>query len=156
MGKKGISRREFLKGTAASALGVAALGLLGGCAAENEPTVNEPCPTAESAADDWLGQEPQIDAEAIKETLETEVLVVGAGTGGMFAACSAAENGAKVLVVEKYPTGGGIRDDLGAINSRLRIQFQCRSIKHHHRMGLIKFAPCPDAGLNPITGRPRN
>ena len=58
MGKKGISRREFLKGTAASALGVAALGLLGGCAAENEPTVNEPCPTAESAADDWLGQEP--------------------------------------------------------------------------------------------------
>ena len=118
MGKKGISRREFLKGTAASALGVAALGLLGGCAAENEPTVNEPCPTAESAADDWLGQEPQIDAEAIKETLETEVLVVGAGTGGMFAACSAAENGAKVLVVEKYPTGGGIRDDLGAINSR--------------------------------------
>ena len=118
MGKKGISRREFLKGTAASALGVAALGLLGGCAAENEPTVNEPCPTAESAADDWLGQEPQIDAEAIKETLETEVLVVGAGTGGMFAACSAAENRAKVLVVEKYPTGGGIRDDLGAINSR--------------------------------------
>ena len=37
MGKKGISRREFLKGTAASALGVAALGLLGGCAAEEKP-----------------------------------------------------------------------------------------------------------------------
>ena len=121
MGKKGISRREFLKGTAASALGVAALGLLGGCAAENEPTVNEPCPTAESAADDWLGQEPQIDAEAIKETLETEVLVVGAGTGGMFAACSAAENGAKVLVVETYLTGGGIRDDMGAFNSRYQM-----------------------------------
>ena len=43
MGKKGISRREFLKGTAASALGVAALGLLGGCAAENEPTVVSNC-----------------------------------------------------------------------------------------------------------------
>jgi fumarate reductase flavoprotein subunit len=117
MGKKGISRREFLKGTAASALGVAALGLLGGCAAEEKPAA-EPCPTPEALANDWLGQEPQIEASSIKETLETEVLIVGAGTGGMFAACSAAENGAKVLVVEKYPTGGGIRDDLGAINSR--------------------------------------
>ena len=28
---KGISRRDFLKGTAAGALGVAAAGLLGGC-----------------------------------------------------------------------------------------------------------------------------
>ena len=105
MGKKGISRREFLKGTAASALGVAALGLLGGCAAEEKPAA-EPCPTPEALANDWLGQEPQIEASSIKETLETEVLIVGAGTGGMFAACSAAENGAKVLVVEKYPTGG--------------------------------------------------
>ena len=47
MGKKGISRREFLKGTAASALGVAALGLLGGCAAEEKPAA-EPCPTPEA------------------------------------------------------------------------------------------------------------
>ena len=98
MGKKGISRREFLKGTAASALGVAALGLLGGCAAEEKPAA-EPRPTPEALANDWLGQEPQIEASSIKETLETEVLIVGAGTGGMFAACSAAENGAKVLVV---------------------------------------------------------
>ena len=33
---KGISRRDFLKGTAAGALGVAAAGLLGGCASTPE------------------------------------------------------------------------------------------------------------------------
>lgn len=117
MEKKGISRREFLKGTAAGALGVAALGLLGGCAQESAKEC-PPCEAPENAGTDWLGQEPQIADSEIKETLSTEVLIVGAGTGGMFAACSAAENGAKVLVVEKYATGGGIRDDLGALNSR--------------------------------------
>lgn len=42
---------------------------------------------------DWLGAEPQIDDSQISETLDTEVLIVGAGTGGMFAACSAGEQG---------------------------------------------------------------
>jgi len=68
-------------------------------------------------AGDWLGQEPVIDAADIVDTLETEVLIVGNGTGGLFAACSAGEQGAKVLVIDKYETGG-IRNDLGGVNSR--------------------------------------
>ena len=39
----------------------------------------------------WLGKEPEIDDSEIVETLDTEVLVVGGGTGGLFAACSAGE-----------------------------------------------------------------
>ena len=35
---KGISRRDFLKGTAAGALGVAAAGLLGGCLLYTSPS----------------------------------------------------------------------------------------------------------------------
>ncbi|MDR3052732.1 MAG: FAD-dependent oxidoreductase [Coriobacteriales bacterium] len=72
---------------------------------------------AATGAYDWLGTEPQIDVAEIGEMLETEVLVVGGGTAGLFAACSAAENGGKVLVIDKY-TSGGIRNDLGAVNSR--------------------------------------
>lgn len=73
----------------------------------------------ESASDgDWLGKEPEISDDDIKETYDTEILVIGCGTGGMFTICSAAEEGAKVIGIDKFPTGVGIRDDLGAIDSR--------------------------------------
>lgn len=52
-------------------------------------------------------------------------MVIGAGTGGMFAACAAAEAGAKVIVMEKYSRGGGIRDNIGSINSRLQQAAGC-------------------------------
>ena len=67
---------------------------------------------------DWLGKEPEIDEADIKQTIETEILVIGCGTGGMFTMCSAAEAGAKVIGIDRFPTGVGIRDDLGAIDSR--------------------------------------
>lgn len=38
---------------------------------------------------------------------ETEVLVIGGGGAGVVAALTAAENGAKVMVLEKAPEGGG-------------------------------------------------
>ena len=73
----------------------------------------------ENAADgDWLGQEPEIDESQIVAEYETEVLVIGCGTGGMFVVASAAEEGAKVIGIDRFPTGVGIRDDLGAIDSR--------------------------------------
>lgn len=40
----------------------------------------------------------------IKETIDTDVLIVGGGIGGMMAAIAAAEQGAKVLVAEKSNT----------------------------------------------------
>ncbi|TWH57235.1 secreted protein [Desulfitobacterium sp. LBE] len=66
----------------------------------------------------WLGAEPNISDSDCVSIIDTEVLVVGCGTGGLFACCSAAENGAKTLVIEKNSAGGGVRDDLGALNSR--------------------------------------
>ena len=74
---------------------------------------------AEAADDgDWLGTEPEIDESKIAAEYETEILVIGCGTGGMFVAASAAEEGAKVIGIDRFTTGVGIRDDLGAINSR--------------------------------------
>lgn len=72
----------------------------------------------ESDDGDWLGSEPEIDEADIVETYETDILVIGCGTGGMFTMASAAEEGAKVIGIDRFPTGVGIRDDLGAIDSR--------------------------------------
>ncbi len=43
----------------------------------------------------WLGKEPVIEDAQIDETIETEVLIAGGGTGGLTAAASAAELGIK-------------------------------------------------------------
>ncbi|MCD8367898.1 MAG: FAD-dependent oxidoreductase [Clostridiales bacterium] len=75
----------------------------------------------ESASADWLGEAPDIAESDITETLDTEVLVVGCGSGGWIAAMTAAEEGAKVLVVEKNDSPTGPREDIGAINSRLQL-----------------------------------
>lgn len=73
-----------------------------------------------AASADWLGTAPEIADADITEELETEVLVAGCGTGGWIAAMTAAEEGAKVLVVEKRETATGIRHDIGAIDSKLQ------------------------------------
>ncbi len=75
---------------------------------------------AASSSADWLGTAPEIAESDITETLETEVLVVGCGTGGWITAMTAAEEGAKVLVVEKREEPTSIREDIGAVNSRLQ------------------------------------
>ncbi len=71
---------------------------------------------------DWLGEAPEIPESVITEELETEVLVVGCGTGGWLAAMTAAEEGAKVLVIEKNETPTKIKEDIGAINSKLQLE----------------------------------
>ena len=67
---------------------------------------------------DWLGKAPEIAEKDIVAVHSTEILVVGCGTGGMFAVASAAEAGAKVIGIDRFTVGTGIRDDLGAVNTR--------------------------------------
>ena len=66
---------------------------------------------------DWLGQPPEIAEKDIVATHNTDILVVGCGTGGMFTVASAAEAGAKVIGIDRFPVGTGIREDIGAIDS---------------------------------------
>lgn len=70
--------------------------------------------------DSWLGAEPQIADSQISRELETEMLVVGGGLGGLFAAASGAELGTKTLLIEKHPGLAKVKDELGAIGSRLQ------------------------------------
>ena len=67
---------------------------------------------------DWLGKEPEIAEKDIVATHETDILVVGCGTGGLFAVAAAAEAGGKVIGIDRFAVGTGIREDLGAIDSR--------------------------------------
>ena len=80
-------------------------------------------PAKEEAPKDWLGEEPEVGDVAA--TIDTEVLVIGAGTAGVFAACAAVEEGAKTILIEKFDEaygGAGIRDTLAAIGSREQIE----------------------------------
>ena len=78
--KKEISRRSFLKGTAAGALTLACAGIAGGAAAE--------------AADNGITWDAEYD-----------VVVLGYGGAGANAAVAAYEKGAKVLLTDKAPAG---------------------------------------------------
>ena len=69
----------------------------------------------------WLGEAPEVDEAAIAETLECDVLVVGAGTSGLFATCAAAESGAKTICIEKQAVAPGVRGTIGAVNSRYQL-----------------------------------
>lgn len=75
-----------------------------------------------SSSSDWLGEAPEIPESDITETLDTEVLVVGCGTGGWITAMTAAAAGAKVLVLEKRETPTEIRHDIGAIGSKKQLE----------------------------------
>jgi fumarate reductase flavoprotein subunit len=56
----------------------------------------------------------------IKETVSTEIVIVGAGISGTCAAVSAAEEGAKVILLEKQKTFQGFGGHNAAIGSRLQ------------------------------------
>ena len=66
---------------------------------------------------DWLGKEPDIDETAITETVDTDILIVGAGNGGMFAAAYAAANGLNFRVIEQNANVQDTRHWYGAVDS---------------------------------------
>ncbi len=120
-----LTRRGFVAGTAAAGLVAASASAAladtaaTDTAAEDTPTECWPNNGAIlGTTPDWLGTAPEIAEADIKATYDTDILVIGCGTGGMFAVASAAEEGAKVIGIDRYPTGTGIRDDLGAIDSK--------------------------------------
>ena len=115
-----VTRRSFFKGAGLAALGGLSAAALSGCGhgyAAAEPTNPS---TGDFGGPSWLGAPPVIDEADITETIDTEVLVVGMGTGGIPAMISAAENGAKVLGIDRQGTPHNVREDIGAIDSRLQ------------------------------------
>ncbi len=94
---KELTRRSFLKGAAASAAGVAALGVL------NLPVMAQ--------------EEPSWDKQA-------DVVIVGSGGTGVAAAAAAAENGASALILEKAGVAGGTTNFSGGVMQAAGTQAQ--------------------------------
>lgn len=129
-----IDRRSFLKGTALVAGGAAAAGLAGCAPASNagesaalSATGTEAAGSATAGAtvagticgEDWLGAMPTISDDQVSETVDVDIVVLGAGHAGSQAALSASQAGAKVAVVESQPEEEYVcfGDDICAYNS---------------------------------------
>ena len=121
---RNVSRRTFLKGAASAGLIGATAGVLASCApgaGSDQGTASASAEPADSSTSNWLGAPAEITD--IVDTIDTEVLVVGAGTAGCFAACAAVEEGAKTIVIDRQSEiGNGVRDTLAALNSKQQIE----------------------------------
>lgn len=111
MKKKYISRRDFMRGSAVGALGIAAAGMLTGCgetasstaaASSSQPAANAGTPAA--AAGTFKGDVSKY------EVINTDLLIIGTGFGGLSAAYEAVAKGRQVLMVDK----GNFRHSGGA------------------------------------------
>ena len=83
-----MDRRDFLSTTGRLLVGGAAMGFLGGCTDPFTPS--------------------SLKAGNIKESYQTQVLVLGGGPAGVCAAIAAARQGVKVMIVEQGGALGGM------------------------------------------------
>ena len=91
-----ISRKSFVKG----ALGLGAVGILAGCGSSASSTAASASSTAAPA------EKKQFTfADTVRWDAQYDVVVMGMGAAGMVAAKTAADNGAKVVIVEKCEEG---------------------------------------------------
>mgnify|MGYP002572343102 FL=1 len=100
-----LNRRSFVKGAALGAAGLVAGGALAACSPQADAPKSESdaaqATATNSAEQQWsfeIAPEPIADAD-IKETVESDVVVVGGGMSGMVTAASCAENGLKVTLI---------------------------------------------------------
>ena len=109
---KDLSRRGFLTGSAA--VGALAAFGLAGCSPAASGDKAASGSKKDAAKTTWRDQP---EAPEITETVEADLVVVGAGNGGIVAAATAAQNGAKVIVLEKAGQIAQAREAIGALNA---------------------------------------
>jgi hypothetical protein len=147
-----LDRRGFLAGAGVAALGAAALGLASCAPQSNERDDEENVGTGQTATPSWQTPPEPIDEASITQTVNAEVVVVGGGNAGQYAACAAAEAGAKVLLLEKLSEiGMSARFFIGAVDSRFQkeagvnldkrdlIETLCQYASHRNDQRLIKL-----------------
>lgn len=113
----GLSRRSFLSLAGIAGVGAAAAGLAGCAPQQGGASAAKADAAASSGEPDWLGAAPNIAEGDIKETKTTDVLIVGAGNGGMMAAATAADEGVDFILCEKNEQPQTSRHWIGAVGT---------------------------------------
>lgn len=144
--EENVSRREFLKYSAAGIVAAGGGSLLAGCGPQPGATEEAAADAAGAAAEaaapaeasaaaacahplgymcdaDWLGEPPVVADADIAETITADVVILGGGHAGTQAALAAAQLGATVAVIEKqseadYTFKG---DDICSYNSQFML-----------------------------------
>ena len=111
--RKNISRRDFLKGTAAGALSVAAVGILGACGNDAATTTAAPetqgttaAPVAPETSAPETSAPVAENTMTIAQTIECDAVVVGFGAAGLQAALTLQAAGVGTYLLEKGPSCG--------------------------------------------------
>ncbi len=89
-----LDRRAFLKGTALAGMAVAGATALSACSTTTTNTSDD----SDSATNSFEVAPAAITDDKIKETVEADVIIVGAGPSGLVTALSAAEEGLNVVL----------------------------------------------------------
>lgn len=126
---QGMTRRKFLTGAAAAGAGVTLAGLVGcrsdagdaSLSDESQNMKSEGQGAAQQAdANPWeVAPEPIAEVDIV-ETVDCDIVIVGAGIAGLPAAMLAAEQGADVHIVEKAGTYGAARLCTSGFNAKLQ------------------------------------
>jgi succinate dehydrogenase/fumarate reductase flavoprotein subunit len=121
---KELDRRTFLKGSLFASAAIGGGGILAACTSGGTGSgtasggASAPA-TGNQTTTGYSWEQAPVPITDIASTVETEVLVIGAGCSGLSTACAAAENGAKVVVVEKSDTLSLLAPSLGAAKSKV-------------------------------------
>lgn len=154
--KKNLSRRAFLGLGASAAVAAGAAGLAG-CsqpqgATPTAATGDTAAPTASTAPGEFVPNFMTAPAvpETVAETKDCDVLVIGLGLSGCAAAKAAAEEGAKVIAVEKAPELAAVSmaGDFGVIGSQIQkdlgIEWAGKDVIVNQLMKDMCYRPTPD------------
>lgn len=129
-----VSRRDFLRGAGAMGVAAGAFALAGsGVAVADEASAAAQgayglatdtawVPVKKAACPGPRGpvgfEDREIAADELTATEDCDIVVVGAGIGGLMAALKGAEEGASVICVEKMSRGRGCFECFGAVNAK--------------------------------------
>ncbi|WP_128002896.1 dihydrolipoyl dehydrogenase [Piscinibacter defluvii] len=117
-------------------------------AAVAAPAAAAPAPAAAAPAAAPVAPAPQAASYAGGADLECDMLVLGAGPGGYSAAFRAADLGLKTVLVERFPTLGGVCLNVGCIPSKalLHVAAVMDEVSHFEALGVTFGKPQVDLG----------
>ncbi len=114
-----MNRRQFIAG---SALVGATLPAATAALADENGAFDGSAAFSPEAGHAWEIIPEDVPAELISDVIDADIVIVGAGAAGVVAAHSAAEAGAKTVLIERSDTYSSRGHDIGAIGTKLQAE----------------------------------